>query len=329
MAGKVHFPPIANGLDYLLSATEHLGADRVSERALKYAILHLAAGAEVLLKARLQLEHWSLIFKDPGQATRKALESGTLTSCTPSETVQRLRDIAGVFISDKDTKTLTQLAQHRNALQHYGLTGPATEVAAVEARTATVLDFLIRFLDEELLPALTAAERNAVQGEMTAIRSRLDSITGFTKKRRQRLRAVLDPVLAHTVRCNECWEFALVIGGPSPRCHFCWSNPPVAYALALHALLELQRRVPDAAFKDLQSGSRRLGEPCGRCGSETVLHGVMTAAYDEDGGDLVALCFFCAEVSPAKPTCLVCGARYERVSNELGCSSCMREAAQQ
>lgn len=41
----------------------------------------VAAGAEVLLKARLQLEHWTLIFKDPGQATRKALESGTFISC--------------------------------------------------------------------------------------------------------------------------------------------------------------------------------------------------------------------------------------------------------
>ncbi|MGW0886006.1 hypothetical protein [Streptomyces sp. NPDC002671] len=49
---QVHFPPIANGLDYLLSVTKHLVVDdedaTVTERALKYAILHLAAGAEVL-----------------------------------------------------------------------------------------------------------------------------------------------------------------------------------------------------------------------------------------------------------------------------------------
>ncbi|MFG2950467.1 hypothetical protein [Streptomyces adustus] len=329
----MHFPPIANGLDYLLSATEHLApdlvGDPVSERALKYAILHLAAGAEVLLKARLQLEHWSLVFKDPGQATRKALESGTLTSCTPQETLQRLRDIAGVAIGDKDTRTLTQLAQHRNALQHYGLTGPTATVGSVEARTASVLDFLIRFLDEELLPALTPDELVSVQGEMTTIRRKLESIESFTRKRLKRLHADLEPVRAHTVRCGDCFQFTLVIGGPRPRCHFCWSNPSVAYALAAHALFELGRRVPDAAFEQLQTGSGSLGETCGSCGCDTVMHGVMTAAYGDDGGGVVALCFFCAEVSATKPTCLVCGARFEQVGNELGCASCMREAEQQ
>ncbi|WP_326613346.1 hypothetical protein OG949_34070 [Streptomyces scopuliridis] len=324
--GRVHFPPIANGLDYLLSATEHLTQDPVAERALKYAILHLAAGAEVLLKARLQLEHWSLVFKDPGQATRKALESGTLISCTPGEALQRLRDIANVVIGDKDSKTLTQLAQHRNALQHYGLTGPSTEAPAVEARTAAVLDFLIRFLDEELLPALTAGERRAVQGEMTAIRSRLESIASFAKKRMQRLRAELDPVRAHTVRCGECWQFALVIGGPRPRCHFCWNNPSVAYALAHHALIELNRRVVDAAFTDLQTGSLGLGERCDNCGCDTVMHGVMTAAYDDEDGALVALCFFCADVSPTQPTCLGCGRPHDKALNgSLGCPACLLE----
>lgn len=35
-----------------------------------------AAGAEVLLKARLQMVHWSLVFVSPGDATREALERG-------------------------------------------------------------------------------------------------------------------------------------------------------------------------------------------------------------------------------------------------------------
>lgn len=68
---EVFFPPVPNGLDYLVSVVEHLesGDERVSARDLKYAVLHLAAGAEVLLKAWLPLEHWSLVFKDPGHRT--------------------------------------------------------------------------------------------------------------------------------------------------------------------------------------------------------------------------------------------------------------------
>jgi hypothetical protein len=42
---------------------------RESSRDIKYAVLHLQAAAEVLLKARLFREHWDLVFNDPGKAT--------------------------------------------------------------------------------------------------------------------------------------------------------------------------------------------------------------------------------------------------------------------
>ncbi|MDJ0466041.1 hypothetical protein [Streptomyces sp. H27-C3] len=56
----VDFPPMQNGIDDLLSATTYLThGDPPEPRDLKYAILHLQAAVEVLLKARLQREHWS------------------------------------------------------------------------------------------------------------------------------------------------------------------------------------------------------------------------------------------------------------------------------
>ena len=45
-------PPVQNGLDYLKSAVEHLRGDP-GPRELKYAVLHLQAAAEVLLKVQL------------------------------------------------------------------------------------------------------------------------------------------------------------------------------------------------------------------------------------------------------------------------------------
>ncbi|MGV9567103.1 hypothetical protein [Streptomyces sp. NPDC003480] len=110
---EVYFPPVRNGLDYLVSVVEHLeaGTERVSARDLKHAVLHLAAGAEVLLKARLQLEHWSLVFSDPAKARRSELEDGSLTSCGPDETVQGLQNLAGVTITGNDRKALSTLAK--------------------------------------------------------------------------------------------------------------------------------------------------------------------------------------------------------------------------
>lgn len=320
---QVHFPPIANGLDYLLSAAKHLAPgdqQNRTEHALKYAILHLAAGVEVLLKARLQLEHWTLVFKDPGQATRKDLENGTFVSCTPGETLQRLRNVAEVPISDKDAKALTQLAAHRNALQHYGLTGASAAVLVVESGIADVLDFLVRFLDEQLLPALTEAERGAVQSEMTEIRSSLVWVKRFTTKRMQRLNADLAPFRSSTVECSDCRQFALVVGDRAVRCYFCWSERTIEEALASHRIVVLGRYTGPRTD---DSGVARGVEYCSTCGSYTVLHGVNTAA-SPDPLRPVALCFTCADVSSAKAVCLGCERAFEPVRHELGCADCMR-----
>lgn len=147
---RLDFPPVRNGVDYLVSVVDHLTAEGDRDpRDLKYAVLHLQAAAEVLLKARLVREHWSLVFTDPGKATRETFETSTLTSCGVPATAERLRNIAGVDVTTADDKALKDLAHDRNALQHFGLTRDA---AAVEARAGRVLDFLVRFLDDVLLP---------------------------------------------------------------------------------------------------------------------------------------------------------------------------------
>src|SRR5690242_18279809 len=159
---QLDFPPVRNGIDYLASVVEHLDENKsdVGPRDLKYAVLHLQAAVEVLLKARLQREHWGLVFKDPGKATRKAFEGGDFESCGTDATIERLRDIAGIAIDRKEAEALKDLAKDRNALQHYGLTHNAH---AVEARAGRVLDFLMRFLDTRLLPLLEGQERDRAE----------------------------------------------------------------------------------------------------------------------------------------------------------------------
>ena len=58
---RIRLHLLENAFDYLLSAAEY--ASLKSPRSWKYAILHLVAGIELLLKARLQQEHWSLLFQ--------------------------------------------------------------------------------------------------------------------------------------------------------------------------------------------------------------------------------------------------------------------------
>lgn len=58
-----------------------------------------SAAVEVLPKARLQCEHWSLVFSNPAAATRDSLADFSFESCITNATVERLRNIAQVPIS--------------------------------------------------------------------------------------------------------------------------------------------------------------------------------------------------------------------------------------
>ncbi|MFD8609524.1 hypothetical protein [Streptomyces sp. NPDC059631] len=294
---EVYFPPVRNGLDYLVSVVEHLeaGTERISARDLKYAVLHLAAGAEVLLKARLQLEHWSLVFADPAKAKRSELEDGSLTSCRPDEAVQRLKNIAEVRISDNDREAVNRLAKDRNRLQHYGLFGKNANTRSVESRAAEVLDFLIRFLDENLLPALPEEEADAAQTDLERIRGGLVEIEGYVKQRLQRLKPELEPFLDRTVKCPGCRQWTLVVesaqrqGAPrNSRCRFC-QMAQEAEDIAIVYSVELLLCQPVKAVGN-----------CPHCEVESLVNGVCFAV-DPDAP--VAFCFQCTWVGPmAEPT---------------------------
>jgi hypothetical protein len=114
-ARQVEYPPLVNGLDYLESVVEHLQGEPTS-RNLKYAILHLVAGIEVVLKARLSLEHWSLVFEHPGSATTEAWRAGEFKSCSILQAHDRLVEIVGIDVPGSARHTIRALQEKRNRL---------------------------------------------------------------------------------------------------------------------------------------------------------------------------------------------------------------------
>ncbi|MGW7256766.1 hypothetical protein [Streptomyces sp. NPDC054834] len=268
---QLDFPPIRNGVDYLLSAVDHLGFDRTDPRGIKYAVLHLHAAAEVLLKTRLVREHWSLVFDEPGKATERAYRSGDFKSCTLAQAVARLRNIAGITITAKEDEALGDLGRDRNALQHYGLTHSAH---AVEARAGRVLDFLVRFLDDVLLPGLALDEANAIGADMVRVRDRLTRVRAFITQRLRRLNGDLQGREERTVRCPHCEQLAMVAEGGTNRCLFCG---------AVLTTMEMMAY----AFLNGPEDEGRTGI-CPRCTRHALVYDVDLAT-----GDRVTFCFDC------------------------------------
>jgi hypothetical protein len=62
MTDELELSLIKNAEDFLVEAVKYAKAS--SGRDWKYAVLHLWSALELLIKALLQEEHWSLLFED-------------------------------------------------------------------------------------------------------------------------------------------------------------------------------------------------------------------------------------------------------------------------
>jgi hypothetical protein len=85
----------------------------------KYSVIHFCAATEMLLKARLMREHWTLIVAKPDQAKIDSFMAGDFISITLDEARSRLRNVANEEISDEAFGCFRALANHRNKMVHF------------------------------------------------------------------------------------------------------------------------------------------------------------------------------------------------------------------
>lgn len=89
------------------------------DKSPKYSVIHFCAAVEMLLKARLMKEHWSLIVAKPDQANLARFMAGDFTSVTLEEARARIRDIVGEDIGGDAYASFRALANHRNKMVHF------------------------------------------------------------------------------------------------------------------------------------------------------------------------------------------------------------------
>ncbi|MFI1530711.1 hypothetical protein [Streptomyces griseus] len=283
----VEYPPVANGMDYLDSVVDHLSGEP-SPRDLKYAVLHLQAAVEVLLKARLRQEHWSLVFRDPGRADLSRFEAGDFESCGTAETITRLRNIIGINLPKGPVDEINQLAKWRNALQHYGLTAPAI---AVESRAARILDFLLLFIAEHLLPGLGGEDAMFAGESEFNIRARLTDMRSVITARMDRIRPLLARDAERTVQCPECGQLAVVVASQAPlHCRFCSEVFISAVKFADFYVGVALGKEWEPGFEDQAAWPLRQ---CPQCGEAAMVLEAETVAAP---GTHTPLCFSCGTV---------------------------------
>ncbi|MBM7587938.1 hypothetical protein JOC86_004513 [Bacillus pakistanensis] len=143
---KVELTIVENGLDFIKRSLIELEKD--DDMYFKYAILHLSAGLELILKARLQKEHWSLVFEDINKANLETFNKGEFKSVAFENLISRLEGICDIEMGFKTKKKIQNLKKYRNRIEHFDL---SVNKKALEAITFKVLSVLIPFIYKEEL----------------------------------------------------------------------------------------------------------------------------------------------------------------------------------
>ena len=146
----MNYSLLENGLDFILDATQKLSElndsdldNKDNQRLIKYALLHLSAGIELVFKYRLFKEHWTYVFADMNKANKKGLSSGDFSSVDSKTSIDRLESLCDIAFDEQEKKDLQKLRNRRNRAEHFSLNEP---LKAVEVSMHKSISIITKFL---------------------------------------------------------------------------------------------------------------------------------------------------------------------------------------
>ena len=315
------FRPIANGVDFLDSALSLLDKAEDS-RNLKYAVLHLQAAIEVLIKVRLQREGFEHVFENPYSATAEKLRLGKFRSVTLDAALERLGKVSDVVISTADSKAFKALSDERNKLQHFGSTSGHQAVAA---RAFAALEALAQFILLHLIPGALDDEVELLSETETLIRQALSTMAAVAAARLSRITPELDAWPSLVIQCPACLQFAWTFAPEeeASKCLFCgqpwWQHEGEEVAGEYVGSIFLESRYQAAKGRSGWSIS-----DCPECRAEAC---VPVAERGEPDSYLTQACFCCGFIATGDlGSCGRCG-RTTADPDDVICSDCLHDLA--
>lgn len=218
-ASDISWAVVENGLDFLQHAVEEMAQDPADD---KYAAIHLFGAIEVLIKARLIREHWTLACVKADGATLAGFKNGDVATVDGLQGLKRLESNAGLAISKQHTLDVDAVRRLRNRVAHFALVG--IDPNAVRVELARGLDFVVWFLEKHILPGAPADEAELIDEALAQIAVVLGEMKAFVAERLTTLKAEIDA--AETLlRCPQCVQATLILTDERPKCLFCWWCP--------------------------------------------------------------------------------------------------------
>jgi hypothetical protein len=303
-----------NGNHFLESTLGEVGKVEYDLEGNRNAVIFMAAALEVLLKARLAAEHWTLLFDDPGTAKISRLKSGEFQSVGARKLVDRLNNAASLKLPKEVPERIFNL---RNSVVHFA---PPSGFA-VRVEIAAGLNYILNHVSSDVEALLADSEKEAHQALTNRILAVFQDLDDFREKRLETLADKLR-TCSLLVACPECTQSTLRIDGSSEAsCLFCLSKF-VPEELAERYVNSFLSWGLHGEFE----GYAPVG-PCFECGEETLVLGVQVVNRPK----IAYLCFSCGtnykqhEIA----TCSRCGQWMLESDEMTTCNDCWRALAEQ
>jgi len=303
---EIRFDMLENGLDFVTSGIEQIVKDR-NVTSTKYAILHLAAGIELILKDQITKEHWSLIFDNVNNSNFGLLKTGDFKSIDFETILQRLQNVCRIEISEKDLLVLCNLRKLRNKIEHFEFSINPQEMRSIASR---VLLFLLDFIQANFDESRLSVE---VKGYLEELRSLQGKFKEFARIRNAQIKKELDlSAKKYEIEtCPVCRQAALVLNDER-QCAFCFYTDEPEKIAELYA----ENILGANSFLAAKDGEYYPVSDCFHCGASDT--------FVEKEDDYI--CFSCFESNHKTEVmeCGSCGQLYQKSVDDIGiCDYCI------
>lgn len=122
---------VENALGFLDKAVDDL------DKHPKFSLINFYTAVELFLKARLMMEHWSLVVASKNEPDIERFQRGDFQSVTLDTANERLTKVAKSGLSSHQLRVFKEMAIHRNQTVHF-FHAPSTKLQSDKARAAIV-----------------------------------------------------------------------------------------------------------------------------------------------------------------------------------------------
>lgn len=301
----IRFDLLENGLDFIDNSLKPI-LESKNLHELKYSILHLSSGIELILKEILKNEHWSLVFEDPNKANLKLMESGDFQSVIFDTLIKRLQNIVGLNL-DTEIKHIRSIRRRRNKIEHFKCD---EKVAAIKSVVSKALSEILEIIRDNIdLDNYSKNSRDIYEN----ILKKAAKFEEFTSLTYSKLEKKLKDYTKHKIpiiNCPECFQPALPLD-QDYKCLFCGYSDTVENVMDAY----IEKILEISIHYNIKTGGEIPNEECPECKSDTLV-------FNNKG----YICFSCCNEWDIRDLnrCESCSCLYEKSLEDIDiCSDCI------